>query len=151
MGRMKTFATYIIIIILFFIISRVLIFIGLNNTYNNITLEGSIPEGIYINSSKATSVNGEIKGSISSKDSFNGKYIKFNFYSDIDSLAGSYFITPSELENENFEFYFKLNYINSYSIEITDEKPEQASLDTFSTTQYKGTAIVAALIVLMFI
>ena len=150
MKRLKTFATYLIVFILFFVISRVLIFIGLNNTYNNIDLKSSVPEGISIRSAKATSVNGEIKGNISSEE-ISTKYVKFNFYTDIDSYAGSYYLTPAELENGNFEFYFKMNYIESYSVELTDENPEIVVSDDFSSEEYKSHVIVAALVLLMFL
>lgn len=148
MKRLKTFAIYALIIIIFFVFSRIVIFIGLNNTYNNISLKQSIPDGVTISSATATSVNGEVKGHVS--EALNSKYIKFNFYSDIDTLMGSYYITPSELENGNFEFYFKLNYINSYSVEITDE-PEALHLDCFSVEQFKGYLILSAFVALMFI
>ena len=149
MKRLKKFGIYLLCFVLFFVFSRVLIFIGLNNTYDNIKLNGTMPEGVSISSAKATSVNGEIKGNIS--DELASKYVKFNFYTNINTLAGSYYITPSELENGNFEFYFKLNYIDSYSVEITDEKPEPVHLDSFSVEQFKGYLILSAFVALMFI
>lgn len=149
MARLKTFGKYILLIVGFFFFSRILIFIGLNNTYDNIELKGSIPQGVLITSAKATSVNGEVKGKVS--EELNSKYIKFNFYTDIDSLAGSYYITPSELENNNFEFYFKLNYIESYSVEVTDVKPEAKHLELFSSEEFKGYALLSAFVILMFI
>ena len=149
MKRLKTLATYIFMFVAFFIFSRIIIFIGLNNTYENIKLKGTLPEGISISSAKATAVNGEVNGNVS--EELSSKYIKFNFYTDIDTLAGSYYITPSELENENFEFYFKLNYIESYSIELTDEKPEPVSLNSFSDEQFKSHLILAAFVALMFL
>lgn len=149
MERLKTFGKYVLWLVLFYIFSHIIIFIGLNNTYNNIEIKGEIPQGVSISSAKATSVNGEVKGNIS--EGINSKYVKFNFYSDIDTLAGSYFITLSELENGNFEFYFKLNYIKSYSIEITDEKPEPVHLDSFSLQEFKGYVLLSALVCLMFI
>ena len=150
MKRLKTFATYLVVFILFFVLSRVLIFIGLNNTYDNISLKGSTPQGVSISSAKATSVNGEIRGKISSEE-LNSKHLKFNFYTDIDTLAGSYYITPSELENGNFEFYFKLNYIESYSIEITDEKPETVVSESFSPEKYENHVVLTSLILLIFL
>ncbi len=149
MKRLKTFATYILLFVLFFIFSRVIIFIGLNTSYNSIALKGTIPEGVSIKSSLATSVNGEVKGTIS--ESLNSKYVKFNFYTDINTLAGSYYLSPTEFENENFEFYFKLNHVDSYSVEITDEAPEQVYTDDFSLEQYKSTVLLSALILLCFI
>ena len=149
MKRLKTFGKYILLVVGFFFFSRILIFIGLNNTYDNIELRGTVPEGIIITSSKATSVNGEVKGKIS--ENLDAKYVKFNFYTDIGSLAGSYYITPSELEDSNFEFYYKLNYIESYSIELADEKPEAVHLDSFSSSEFKGYAILTAFVMLIFI
>ena len=149
MSRLKTFGKYILLLVAFFFFSRILIFIGLNNTYDNIKLKGSIPQGISISSSKATAVNGEIKGNISEK--IDSKYVKFNFYTDIHTLAGSYYLTPSELKDDNFEFYFKLNYIESYSIELTDEKPETVNLDSFSSEEFKSYVVLSAFVMLMFI
>lgn len=149
MERLKTFAMYVLLLVVFFVFSRVIIFIGLNNTYNSINLKQAAPEGVTISSAMATSVNGEVKGHIS--EELNSKYIKFNFYSDIDTLMGSYYITPSELENGDFEFYFKLNYIDSYSIEVTDEEPETLHLDCFSVKEFKGYLILSAFVALMFI
>lgn len=149
MKRLKTFGLYILCLVLFYIFSHTMIFIGLNSTYGNIDLKGEIPQGVSISSAKATSVNGEIKGKVSNE--LEHKYIKFNFYSDIDTLMGSYYITPSELENDNFEFYFKLNYIDSYSIELTDEKVETPNSENFSPEEYKSSVILAALVLLLFL
>lgn len=149
MSRLKTFAIYILILVSFFIFSRIIIFIGINNTYSNIELNGELPQGVSITSAKATSVNGEVKGTII--EDLPSKYVKFNFYTDIDTLMGSYYITPTELESNNFEFYFKSNYIESYTVELTNEKIEMANSSTdFSTEEFSGYVLVAALIVLMF-
>lgn len=150
MKRLKTFAMYILCIVLFFALSRLMIFIGLNNTYRNIELKTNLPEGISITSAKATSVNGEIKGRIVSKD-LNSKYLKFNFYTDTGLLVDSYYLTLSELKNDNFEFYFKLNYIKSYSVETTDEDLEEKHLENFSEEKFKNYIILSAFIGLLFI
>lgn len=150
MKRLKTFAFYILILVTFFVLSRIIIFIGLNNTYSSITPKNSIPDGIEISYAKATSVNGKVTGKITGN--FEEKYAKFNFYADTDSLAGTYYISISELTNNDFEFYFKLNYINSYSVELTNEAPpEESTSNNFSSTEYQGHILFAALIALMFI
>ena len=149
MERLKTFGKYILLLVAFFFFSRVLIFIGLNNTYNNIVIKDTAPDSVYISSAKATSVNGEIKGKVS--QDLNSKYIKFNFYTDIGTLAGSYYIDSSELKDNNFEFYFKLNYIESYSVELANEKPETVHLDCFSKEEFKGYVVLSAFVMLMFI
>lgn len=150
MSRLKTFGKYILLIAAFFFFSRILIFIGLNNTYDNINLVGPLPQGVLINSAKATAVNGEIKGNLSNE--ITEKYVKFNFYSDINTLAGSYYITPSELKDSNFEFYFKLNYIKSYSVELTDEKTEtNTNLEVFSSEEFSKALLLSLFFRLIFI
>lgn len=148
MSRLKTFGIYILLLVLFYIFSHVMIFIGLNNTYDNIDVIGTVPQGVSISSAKATAVNGEVKGSIS--EEINSKYIKFNFYTDINTLAGNYYITPSELKDNNFEFYFKLNYIESYSIELTDEKTEIVSSEDFSSEEFSKALVLSAFFMLIF-
>ena len=149
MKRLKTFGKYILCLVLFYIFSHTLIFVGLNSTYRSIKLKGNIPENVSIKSAQATSVNGEIKGNVS--QDINAKYIKFNFYTDIDTLAGSHYVNTSDLQNGQFEFYFKLNYIKSYSIELTDEAPETTSSENFSLEEYKSSILLAALVTLLFI
>ena len=150
MSRLKTFGKYILLIAAFFFFSRILIFIGLNNTYDNINLVGTLPQGVSINSAKATAVNGELKGNISKEIS--EKYVKFNFYSDINTLAGSYYITPSELKDNSFEFYFKLNYIKSYGVELTNEKTEtNVNLEDFSSGEFSKALLLSLFFRLIFI
>ena len=149
MSRLKTFGKYILLIAAFFFFSRILIFIGLNNTYDNINLVGTLPQGVSISSAKATAVNGEIKGTVSNE--ITEKYVKFNFYSDINTLAGSYYITPSELKDNTFEFYFKLNYIKSYSVELTDEKTEtNVNLEDFSSEEFSKTLLLSSFFMIIF-
>lgn len=149
MKTLKKFGKYILCLVLFYILSHTLIFIGLNNTYKGISAKGSIPENITIKSAQATSVNGEIKGNISG--STNSKYIKFNFFTNAGTLAGTHYVNISELQDGNFNFYFKLNYIKSYSIELTDEAPEITSSENFSLEEYKSSIVLAALFALLFI
>lgn len=150
MKRLKTFALYLFWLILFFAVSRVIIFIGLHSRYSNITLKGDSIEGISITSAKATSVNGEIEGEFS-KEFDENQYIKLNFYTDKNTLEGSYFLNPSAFENDKFEFFFKLNYIDYYTVELTDEIPEVIDSNSFSTVEFEGGLLLAAILMLMFV
>lgn len=149
MKRLKTFGKYILALVAFYIFSQIMIFIGLNTTYNSIDLKGDLPQGVSIRSAQGTSVNGEIKGNVT--EELSAKYIKFNFYTSANTLAGSYYVNTSEIRNGNFEFYYKLNYIDSYSVELTDNVPEISSSDEFSLQEYKGNILFAALVALIFI
>lgn len=150
MERLKTFALYLFWLILFFAVSRVIIFIGLHSRYSNIYLKGDSIEGISITLAKATSVNGEIEGEFSKKFDDN-QYIKLNFYTDQDTLEGSYYLNPSAFENDNFKFFFKLNYIEYYTIELTNEVPEIINSDNFSSVEFENAVVLAALLMLMFV
>lgn len=150
MKRLKTFALYLFWLILFFTVSRVIIFIGLHSRYGDIYLKGDAIEGVSITSAKATSVNGEIEGEFS-KEFDENQYIKLNFYTNEDSLEGSYYLNPSAFENNNFEFFFKLNYIEYYTIELTNEVPEIVNPDNFSSVEFENAVVLAALLMLMFV
>ena len=150
MKRLKTFALYLFWLILFFILSRVVIFIGIHTRYSDIALKGDSIDGISITSAKATSINGEIEGTFS-EDFADAQYIKFSFYTNKDTLEGSYYLNPSAFENKNFEFFFKLNHIEYYTVELTDEIPEPVDSKIFSSTEFESSVLLAALLMLMFV
>ena len=133
MKRLKTFALYLFWLILFFAVSRVIIFIGLHSRYSNIPIKGDSVDGISITIAKATSVNGQIKGEISK-----------------DTLEGSYYLNPHAFETKDFEFFFKLNYIDYYTIELTDEIPEVINSSSFSTVEFESGILLAAILMLIF-
>ena len=149
MKTLKKFALYILCIVLFYILSNFLIFVGLNNTYKTLKIQGDLPEGISINHAQATSVNGRILGS--TNNTIDSSYIKFNFFNDQNQLSDSFYLKVSDIENGNFKFNFKLNYIKTYSVELTDEEPITTNTENFSFEEYKSTVLLAALAMLLFI
>lgn len=155
MNRIKTFAKYALMIILFYIFSNILIFFGINTNYDNLDVKGTIPEQVNITTASATLVNGKVKGYLSDTSSISDKYIKFNFYTDTDSLACIKCLKVSELKNNEFSFYFKYNYITSYSVEIVDESEYQDINDNFeqyfSFEEYRKYKIAYWFLLLAFI
>ena len=152
MSRMKTFFKYALLLVGFYIFSNILIFLALNSMYDNLDLIGSLPEQIEINIANATLVNGEISGNITNNSEIYDKYIKFNFYTDINTLAGSKYIKVSDIQDNNFKFYFKLEHVESYSVEIVDEKTDGDLYESsFSFEEYKKYQIVYWLVLLMII
>ena len=149
MDRLKTFGLYLFWLILFFIVSRIIIFIGLHSRYNDIDFKGDSVDGISITVAKATSVNGQIKGEFS-KEFLENQYVKLNFYTDKNTLADSYYLHPYSFENKTFEFFFKLNYIDYYTIELTDEIPEVINSSSFSTVEFESGILLAAILMLIF-
>ena len=150
MERLKTFALYLFWFVLFFVFSRIIIFIGIHNTYNNINLKGECPDEVSINLAAATSVNGKIKGTLS--EEISSKYVKFNFYTDNNNLMDSYYISTSQFQNKDFEFYFKLNHIKYYSVELTNNISEDnnSNSQNFSDKEFDKAVILAAFLMLIF-
>lgn len=129
MDRMKTFAIYALIIIVFFVFSNFLIAVGLNSSYGNISSKGEIPEQVHIDTAQATLINGRIYGTItnSGSDDISGKYLEIDFYSERDNLLGRTYIQINNLnkgETQDIELHFKLQNVDYYTLSITDEKIE---------------------------
>lgn len=54
MKRLKTFGKYILWLVLFFVFSRVIIFIGLNSTSKNIESQNQLPQDYSVESTNKT-------------------------------------------------------------------------------------------------
>lgn len=152
MSRMKTFGIYFLMVIGLYILSNILIFIGLNTNYDKITNISSLPEEVEIYKAEATSVNGRIKGKITNIEDVKDKYLKVELVSDTGTCMGIKYYDISEIIKENtdgeFKIYFKANYVEKYSISIVDEKEssQELSLDIFLSEEMKNTAIISLLI-----
>ena len=152
MSRIKTFCKYILLLVGFYILSNILIFFGINTSYNNLSIKDSIPEQVHITDASATLVNGRVKGYLSNIDYISDIYLQFNFYNDTDSLAGTKYIKISELKDKEFNFYFKLHYIDSYSVTIVSETQDiDAFEEFFSYEEYRKYKIVYWFLLLAFI
>lgn len=123
MERMKTLLKYALWIILFWILSDILIHVGLDSTYKNIQQRGEIPTGIEVIQMQATAVNGRAKVKINDT-SLSGKFLKLDLYSSTGvDLATQYIEIGEVKENENkeIETYFKISEVKSYEITVVDE------------------------------
>ena len=127
MARMKTFFIYFLLVVLFFIYSQIMIYIGVRTTYKDkdVEIETTIPMEAQV---KATSVNGIAKVKIKNttdKD-IEGKYIKLECYSKHDTLMGTKYIQINQIgenEEKEFEIEFKYNEVEKAIITIVDEMP----------------------------
>lgn len=151
MSRMKTLAKYAIWVILFWIFSDILIYIGINSTYKTIRQKGETPAGIEIVQMQATTVNGRTKLNV--KDaSLSGKFIKIDLYSSTGvNLATQYLEIGSLNENEikEIETYFKISEVDSYEITVVDEMGQ--STEGFMDTALSTLTIIVTLIKLLLI
>ncbi len=149
MDRLKTFAKYAIWLILFWIFSDILIHVGLNTTYKNMSQKGTTPQGIEIVQMQSTAVNGRIKLNIKNTD-FNDKYLKINLYSSYDNLLGTQYLeigNITENTSKTLETYFKIPEVKSFDISVVDEKGE--SSEGFMDTALSAMTILIATIKLL--
>ena len=151
MNRMKTFAKYAIWLILFWILSDILIYFGINSTYKNIRQIGETPEGIEIIQMQATSVNGRAKIKVID-DLLSEKFIKLDLYSSTRVNLGTQYIELSvanENENKEVETYFKISQVDSYEITVVEEMGN--STEGFMDTALSTLSILGILIKLLII
>ena len=155
MDRLKTFLIYVLILVAIYIISDILIFIGLNVNYKPIENKIEIPKEISIKKAEATLVNGRIYGEINNntENNVNGKYIKVDIYSSKDKLLGTEYLTINNISNntsENFNVYFKAEDAKYYNIDIVDNIEENTEKnDIFLSEDLKTTAVISLLVYMM--
>lgn len=144
MNRLKVLLKYIIWIVAFYIFSNFLIEVALNSNYNQMYRNDSL-EQITIHQAEATAVNGRIKGYIENTEEIDleGKYIKFDFYTNRGVNIGSKYIEIIELEEiSSFEVYFKAQNITNYTISVVNEKEDLGDLNIeFLNSEYSALEI----------
>ena len=127
MGRLKQIAMYFVWIVVFFIFSNFLIYVGLNASYTDLEKIDSAEE-VKIYQAEATKINGRIRGIISNENESNisltGKYVKFSLYSTRDILLGEKYIEIELLNKDKqaLELLFRIDNVSYYKVEIVDEK-----------------------------
>lgn len=151
MDRIKTFVKYAIWLILFWILSDFLIYLGINSTYKTIKPRGEIPTGIEVVQMQATAVNGRAK--INVKDvALSKKFLKIDLYSLNEVNLGTQYIeigNVKENQNKEFETYFKISDVKSYEITVVDEKGQ--STEGFMDTALSTLTVIGILIKLFVI
>ena len=123
MDRMKTLGKYALWVILFWILSDILIYFGLNTTYKDIEARSEIPAGIEVVQMQATTVNGRVTLKVDD-ETLSGKYIKIDLYSSTGVNVGTKYLEIGNLtaeEVKEIETYFKIAEVKSYEISIVDE------------------------------
>lgn len=156
MAKLKKYLLYVIIIVAFWIFSDILIYISINSTYANVnTRVYSISPEIIVGESKATYVNGFVKGNIKNNtDSIiNNKYLKIELYSPRDVKLGTKYVKIENLDvnkNQEFEMWYKFTDVEYVNITVTDNI-ENATEEEFLSQEATTTLILGTLIVLYFI
>ena len=154
MSTLKTFAKYAIWLILFWVLSDILIYYGINSTYKAISNKGENPKQVTINSAEATKVNGRIIGKISNDDEndLSGKFLKIDLYAENGNLLATEYEEIGNLranEVKSFETYFKMQDVKSYEITVVDQK-EESSEGVFMTEDMTQIGVLALLTYMIF-
>ncbi len=154
MSTVKKFAKYVIWIILFWILSDILIYYGLNSTYKDIENKGDNISNVTVSEAEATKVNGRIIGKItnSEESNLNGKYLKINLYAKSGNLLATEYVDVGNLranEVKSFESYFKMQDVKSYDINIVDKKEENSD-GVFMTEDMTKLGVLALLTYMIF-
>lgn len=161
MDRVKTLFKYALWIILFWILSDILIYFGINSTYKDIEKRNEISNQITVNAAEATTVNGRILGTVTNNEDndISDKYLKVDIYSESGNLLGTNFLEIGNLgtvETKSFETYFKIQNVKSYEINIVDEKTVETAKnegitgnDLFMTEDISQITLFTLIIVLI--
>ncbi|MBO6243259.1 MAG: hypothetical protein J6O41_01640 [Clostridia bacterium] len=150
MDRLKTFLKYALWLIGFFILSDILINVGLNSSYHDMKRKDELNQ-VTVYQAQSTKVNGRIRGVIdnANKD-LAGKYLEVDLYSKRDVYLGKkYFEINSENENILFEMFFKMEDVSSYEIKIVDEKEPGGELQLLPKDMNKSEILVVTLFTLL--
>ncbi len=156
MKRLKTFLLYALIIAGFWIFSDIIIYVAINGTYTNVNAKiyTDSPE-IIIGESKATYINGYVKGGIKNNTQgiINEKYVKIDLYSARDVKLGTKYIKIENLEPNNyqeFEMWYKFTDVDYATISITDDI-KNASEEEFLSQKTATYLVIGTLLILYFI
>lgn len=134
MSRLKTFRTYLILFVLFYIFVSVMSVGFIKGTYKD--MEGNIEKieslSVNINDAQSTMVNGHIVGTLTNNTQTNtiSKYVKIDLISNKGNKILTKYIQVDELksgETKNFTINFRAENIKSYNITITDEYVQEES------------------------
>ena len=156
MAKMKKYFLYVIIIAAFWVFSDILIYVSINSAYTNIetNIYTNSPE-IIIGESKATYVNGVVKGSIKNNTNsiIKGKYLKIELYSQRDVKLGTKYVKIDNLDidkYQEFEMWYKFTDVHYANISVTDNV-ENVSEEEFLSQETTAALILGAVLVLYFI
>ena len=156
MAKMKQYFKYVLLIAVFWIFSDILIYLSINSTYANVNTKiyTNSPE-IIIGESKATYVNGVIKGSIKNNTDgiINDKYLKIELYSARDVKLGTKYVKIENLEvdkYQGFEMWYKFTDVDYANITVTDNI-ENVSEEEFLSQETATYLVLGTVLVLYFL
>ena len=156
MKRLKTFFLYALAIAAFWFLSDFLIYMAINGSYQPIEARVVVESpSINISESKATYVNGYVKGNIynDTNATIQNQYLKIDLYSQRDVLMGTKYAEIENLESSatvDFEMWFKYTDIEYCVVDITDDISNTTE-EQFVSEETQFYLIVGSLFMLYFL
>lgn len=152
MDKMKNYLIYIVLLILFALLTEFLIAVGLNSTYKQMESNSNDISQVEIYQEEATKVNGRIRGIIKNdkENPIEEKYLKFDFFSERGVNMGSKYIEIDKSKtHQPFEAFFKLNNVSNYKMAFVNEKDEAGEIELISKDLTKPEIIMGAIITML--
>lgn len=145
MDRLKTFLTYILIIVVFFVVSIILengliknMYYDMDGTaYNNLNKNGQILDiDVIVKEAKSTNTNGYITVTVKNNSDkyINEAYVNLKLYSKSDILAVTKYMQIKGLsggERKTYTLKFKGSYINKYEVLLKEDFPNKDYIINF--------------------
>ena len=156
MAKLKKYFRYILLIAAFWLFSDILIYLSINTAYDSVNAKVySVAPEVIIGDSKATYVNGYIKGSIKNNtDSIiNNKYLQIDLYSARDVKLGTKYVKIDDLQinqYQDFEMWYKFTDVDYANVTVTD-KIENATEEEFLSQETAIYLVLGTVFVLYFI
>ena len=156
MAKMKKIFIYVLLIIAFWLFSDIVIFLSINSSYTSIDTKvfTNTPE-VIIGESKATYVNGFVKGSIKNNTDgiINDKYLKIELYSARDVKLGTKYVKIENLDinkYQQFEMWYKFTDVDYANITVTDNI-QNVSEEEFLSQETATYLVLGTVLVLYFL
>jgi hypothetical protein len=145
MSRLKTFLTYVLILLAFFIFSNILengliksMYYDMTGTVNNsLEYNGQIIDlDINVTEAKSTRVNGYINLTVTNNSNvkIDEAYIKVMLYTKSNVFATQKYLEITDLDagkSKNYTLRFKGSYIKTYAITAESEFPDKDYMFNF--------------------
>ena len=155
MARMKKFLIYLLVVVAVYFFVDFTSFAYIKTTYEDLTefsIELDNPK-IKITESKATYINGYIKGILLNNEKYtiDKKYVKFEFYSNNNVFLGKKYVKLDNFapnQEKEFEVRFNLENVNHYKISLVDEAENVSEEELALDPETKGLLLIATLIFL---
>lgn len=127
MDSMKTIAKYVLWVLGLYILTAVLVFIGFNLNYKDITCNNGYVEQLSIEKAEATSSTGRIYGYVTNlkENNINGKYIKVEVFDGNNEKDEVQYLKINDVkynDKKMFKVFFKTDNAKYCNITIVDNE-----------------------------